>query len=174
MRQTTRRFAPIATLIAVLLLAAGCAGPGEHAGAATDRPAIDPDADRDALIDAHLQLLAGMESANAETFVAVLDDSPDLLIFHPFLRDRFHGIGEVRDNLNVMFSHMPESSWTEVHPAITIDGNVGWLTYNVLVKSAALEQPFIGRGTEIWTRTDDGWRLIHGHWSENAELAGTS
>ena len=34
-------------------------------------------------------------------------------------------------------------------------------------------QLFVGRGTEVWLHYEDGWRLVHGHWSMNGELAGS-
>jgi ketosteroid isomerase-like protein len=68
-----------------------------------------------------------------------------------------------------MFGGYEEMSWTEVHPALQVRGDVAWLTYNVLAESPDLEHPFIGRGTEIWVRHNDEWRLAHGHWSAQPE-----
>ena len=95
------------------------------------------------------------------------------MIFHPFLENRFNGIGEVDQGLSRMFGELGSVSWLEAHGKIVMEGNVGWFTSHVLIKSPALPNPFVGRGTEIWVHGPGGWRLKHAHWSENAELVGS-
>ena len=95
------------------------------------------------------------------------------MIFHPFLEDRFDGIEEAKAGLAKMTERLSDVSWTEVHPVVLLDGDVGWVTSQVLIKAGSMDQPFVGRGTEVWLRYEDGWRLVHGHWSVNGELAGS-
>jgi ketosteroid isomerase-like protein len=69
-----------------------------------------------------------------------------------------------------MFERLGNASWTEVHPALFVEGDVAWLTSHVLVESPEVERKFVGRGTEIWIRRDGQWRLVHGHWSEHPAI----
>lgn len=125
------------------------------------------------LIAAHKSLIQAMEAGDVAALTALLDPSPDLLIFHPFMENRFNGIGEVDQGLSKMFEELGTLNWTEAHGKIDLHGNVGWITSHVLIRSAALPNPFVGRGTEIWVHGPGGWRLNHAHWSENAELVGS-
>lgn len=158
--------------VALCLAAFACAGaePGGE-DAAQVEPTEVPD--EMGLIAAHKALIAAMETGDVAGLTALLDPSSDLMIFHPFLENRFNGIGEVDQGLSRMFGELGSVSWTEAHGKIDMEGNVGWLTSHVLIKSPALPSPFVGRGTEIWVRGPGGWRLKHAHWSENAELVGS-
>lgn len=129
-------------------------------------------ADEGAVIAAHRSLIRAFEEADADSARALLEPKPGLLIFHPFLENRFDGYEEVGEGIERMLARLTPLEWTEVHQSLQINGDVAWLTFQVLVKSPALESPFVGRGTEIWVRSYDEWRLIHGHWSEHARLAG--
>jgi ketosteroid isomerase-like protein len=131
-------------------------------------------ADEGAVISAHRALIRALEEANADSVRALLEPKQSLLIFHPFLENRFDGYEEVGEGIGRMLARHTPLEWTEVHQSLQIEGDVAWLTSHVVVKSPALESPFVGRGPEIWVRTYDEWRLIHGHWSEHARLAGAT
>jgi len=143
---------------------------GEPAGEEAAPAGEAAKADEMGLIAAHKSLIDAMEAGDVAALTALLDPSPDLLIFHPFLENRFNGIGEVDQGLSRMFEELGTLSWTEAHGKIDLEGNVGWVTSHILIKSASLPSPFVGRGTEIWVYGPGGWRLNHAHWSENAEL----
>ena len=160
--------------LTALLAFGGCAAPSttdEATPAATDEPVAI--ADESALIAAHKELIQAFENGEAETIGRLLDPTRKLLIFHPFLENRFDGIEDATAGLSRMTARMTNVDWTEVHPAVLLDGDVGWITSQVLIKADSMEQPFVGRGTEIWLHYEDGWRLVHGHWSVNGELAGS-
>jgi len=156
--------------LCVAVMACTPAGPP---GEETDRAAEPAGPDDIGLIAAHKALIGAMEAGDVAAFTALLDPSPDLLIFHPFLENRFNGIGEVDQGLSRMFEELGALSWTEAHGRIDLEGNVGWITAHVLIKSASFPNAFVGRGTEIWVHGPGGWRLKHAHWSENAELVGS-
>jgi len=161
-------------VVGLCLAAFSCAGPdgsGVQEEAVQVADAEGPD--EMGLIAAHKAFIAAMESGDVAGLTALLDPSPSLIIFHPFLENRFNGIGEVDQGLSRMFVELGSVSWTEAHGKIDMEGNVGWLTAHVLIKSPALPTPFVGRGTEIWVHGPGGWRLKHAHWSENAELVGS-
>jgi len=127
--------------------------------------------DEGAVISAHRNLLRAFQEGDVETAMGLLEPKESLLIFHPFLENRFDGYEEAREGLTRMMERVKEMEWTEVHQALNLEGNVAWLTSQILVKAPGLEPPFVGRGTEIWVRRHGQWRLSHGHWSEHARLA---
>ena len=156
-------------------LALGAPGCGERADPQAEAPRQAPVAsaeEEQSLIDAHLALIAAFQNLDADAFVALLEPTQPLLIFHPLLENRFDGRDEAREGVARMFSRMDDVSWTDVHPTVMIRGELAWVTSQILVTSSHMSDPFVGRGTEIWIRGDDGWKLIHGHWSEHAKLAG--
>jgi ketosteroid isomerase-like protein len=167
------------SLLAILVLGAflaGCSGgeTGSAGSAAGAEPAAsDVAEDERGVIAAHKALINAMEAGDVAAVTALMDPSSGLVIFHPFVENRFDGIGEVDAGLGTMFGHLGPLSWTEAHAAFDIEGDVAWMTSHVLIKNAEMEGPFVGRGTEIWVRRPGGWRLTHAHWSENAEVAGT-
>ncbi len=152
----------------LLLAAAGCGGAGGDRGgsAPTPAPAATPDtaSDTAAIGEAHAALIAAMDAGDTDGFVALLSTRPELVIFHPMVRDRFTSAEDVRKGLPHMFEALGTTSWTDVHTMVTVDGDVGWLTGDFVLESDRPE-PFLGRTTEIWMRQPDGWRLIHAHWS---------
>jgi ketosteroid isomerase-like protein len=161
-------------VLCIGLVVAACSGGGEGASGTTAAGGSEAAgaADEMGVIAAHKQLIDAMEAGDVAAMTALMDPSTNLLIFHPFIENRFEGIGEVDAGLGKMFGELGPVSWTEAHASIGIEGDVAWLTAHVLIKSPALPSPFVGRGTEIWVHRPGGWRLTHAHWSENAELAG--
>jgi ketosteroid isomerase-like protein len=168
---------PLAIVICVL--AAGCLSCEPPSDPEVDRSAEPSEvsmvarSDEGAVIAAHRALIQAFEEGDAETVMGLVDPRDSLLVFHPFLENRFDGYEEAREGLARMMARVPQLEWTEVHQALALEGNVAWLTSQILVKAPGLEPPFVGRGTEIWVRRHGEWRLAHGHWSEHARLAGS-
>jgi ketosteroid isomerase-like protein len=123
------------------------------------------------VLEAHRALILAYETSDHGAFLDLLLPSEDLLIFHPTLEDRFEGIEEAREEVGRMFGRYDELTWTEAHPELIVRGEVAWVTSHVLVESPDLEHPFVGRASEVWVRHNDEWRLAHGHWSQQPELA---
>lgn len=130
-------------------------------------------ADEGAVIAAHRGLIRAMQDGDVEAACAHLLHNDRLLVFHPFLENRFEGYEETREGLSRMLARVKDIEWTEVHQTVDMEGSVAWLTSQILVKAPGLEPPFVGRGTEIWVREHGKWLLAHGHWSEHARLAGS-
>lgn len=160
--------------------AASCAAPqsppdpavGPGAGASETVDSQGSEGDAQAVMEAHQALVDAYERGDVDAYVNLLSPSPELLIYHPFVEDRFDDIDEIRQKLGRMFGKISERTWTDAHPSVVVNGDVGWVASHVLIKSPDLDSAFVGRGTEIWIRTPAGWRLVHAHWSEHAELAG--
>jgi len=168
----SRRPLGLVIVCGLALLAAAC-GPADRPttrGEAGTEPSPDRQLEEGAVIAAHRSLIRAFEQRDVDAVTALLESRPDLLIFHPFVENRFDGYDEVREGLGRMFQRLSSLEWTEVHQAIQIEGNVAWITSQVLVQSPDLESPFVGRGTEIWVKRRGDWRLNHGHWSEHASL----
>lgn len=162
---------PVMFVAALALGLTACPAPDQGGAASTNKTEPQAASDEAGLIAAHKELIQAYEKADPEQIAALLDPTRRLHIFHPFLENRFDGIEHAKEGLGRMMARLGETSWTEVHPSVMTEGNLGWITSQVLIKSANLDEPFVGRGTEIWIKYDDGWRLIHGHWSINGELA---
>jgi ketosteroid isomerase-like protein len=174
-RETNRQWLPFLLAAAVCAVLIGCATGGSEEGAAASagEGAALGESDEMGLISAHKALIKAMEASDVAAVTALVDPSADLIVFHPFLENRFDGIGEVDEGLGRMFEQLGGLTWTESHAAIGLEGNAGWVTSHVMIKSGAFERSFVGRGTEIWVNGPGGWRLKHAHWSQNASLSGT-
>lgn len=156
----------LVAIVGACLLVGSCA-PGPGTGGDGASPS-NLEADRQAVIEAHLALVHAYEYGDAERFINGLDSSPELLIFHPRLHNRFGGIEQVRLDITRMFGRIGKARWTDVHQAVVVEGDTAWLTAQVVVESPNIDT-FVGRATEIYRRRADGWRLAHAHWSANPE-----
>jgi len=165
---------PIVVVCALAMTCLSCQAPSEPEVSRSAEPSevsMVARSDEGAVIAAHRSLIRAFQDGDVETVVGLLEPKEGLLIFHPFLENRFDGYEETREGLERMMERVTELEWTEVHQAVRMEGNVAWLTSQILVKTPALEPPFVGRGTEVWVRRHGQWRLAHGHWSEHARLA---
>jgi ketosteroid isomerase-like protein len=163
-----RRAVLLATILTLALLPAGCAGGGPTAPEVAEVPPGAPDLEEaiEAVLAAHQGLRRAFENSDAAAFLAYLDDSPEALIFHPLIENRFDGATKVKDGLAIMFRREGARSWSEFHPLVTVEGNVAWLTSHFLVETPVQRTAILGRGTEIWRRGPAGWKLVHAHWSQ--------
>ena len=159
----TSRFVALVGLLALLTTA--CSSPAPPAG--TDTAQSDPVADRASVVKAHEAVLAAMESSDGAALEALLDDGPDLLVFHPAIETRFDGRTEISEGLSRMLGRGGSIDIVEVHLQVQVVGDVAWLTSHLLLELPGTDDAFTGRGTEVWRRRDDGWRLVHAHWSNH-------
>jgi hypothetical protein len=68
-----------------------------------------------------------------------------------------------------MFRGLGPAEWTVVHARATARPAAVWVTYLFAVEAERLAEPILGRGTEIWVRRGDDWKLTHGHWSREPQ-----
>lgn len=54
-----------------------------------------------------------------------------------------------------------------VDPIVEVSGDIAWVSSWFRAKADVQGKPLpeLSRATEIWKRTDDGWKMVHGHWS---------
>lgn len=152
-------------------LLVGLVACGSKTAPVPSRSNVAPDVQQ-ALLNAHAALIEAFQSASPERFIALLDDSPDLLIFHPLMSQRLDSINVIRAELPRMFARLGPATWTDVHPMVLQVGDVAWIADYILLDAPGLKSPFRGRGTEIWVQRTGSWRLIHAHWSEEPSGAG--
>jgi len=160
---TTLRMLATLTLIVLATSLFGCQPPAPPAEPGEAVP-LDEDRDRAAVVEAHRALVAAYEAGDVDAFVDLLDTSGELLIYHPAVDSRFDGVEDVRRSMGRMFEKMAGATWTDHHALVTTHGDAAWLTAQVLIELPEAE-PFIGRATEIFVRTPEGWKLAHAHWS---------
>ena len=153
------------TTVGILVMALVLAGCSQ-----TETPKeADSNADVAGLVAAHESFVSAYESGQVDAVVALLDPSSELLIFHPAVESRFDGVEEVRAGLTRMFAAIGRPEWLEVHTQVVVRENVGWLTANIVIEAPDAALTLVGRSTEIWTRSADGWKLSHAHWSANPQ-----
>lgn len=167
---------PIVVICTLVMACLSCQAPGESEANRSGEPSevsMVARSDEGAVIAAHRDLIRAFQEGDADAVLELLVPNERLLIFHPFLENRFGGYDETRAGLTRMFERVKDVEWTEVHQTLDMEGNVAWFTSQILVKASGIEPPFVGRGTEIWIRHHGDWRLSHAHWSEHARLAGS-
>jgi len=120
-------------------------------------------------LDAHSGLQSALEAADVEAVASLLDPSAGLLIFHPRLGSRIDGITQAERGFERMFRALGSAEWTEVHTRVDGQDDVAWFTYHFAIESPSVGEPILGRATEIWMRRPGGWKLTHGHWSEDPD-----
>lgn len=160
-----KKWKPPCVLILLVMTSVGCHPSGSPAERHEPEKIVDATADRQAVVEAHEALVSAYEHGDVEAFVAGLDPSAELLIFHPRIRARFDGVDKVREEIDGMFARLAGAAWSDHHAIVQVKGDVAWVTAQTLIESPKLDPPFTGRGTEIYVRRPEGWKLIHGHWS---------
>lgn len=162
------RLALVVWLGVALLLGSLACSPGGEDGAVPAEP--DPEQVMQDVLAAHEAFVSAYENADVDAMVSLLDAAEPTMVFHPLLENRYDGIEEIRQGLAMMFGTIGDPAWTEAHPKVRVTGDAAWLTYHVIIESQSMENAFVGRGTEIWVRTDDGFRLAHAHWSTHPDV----
>lgn len=119
------------------------------------------------LLKAHDAFVGALRDADVEGAAAFLDPSPELVLFPVDGSARLEGFEQAKQGLKALFRALGPAEWTVVHVSPTVHGGAGWLTYHFAVETGGGAEPLLGRGTEIWVRRADGWKLVHGHWSRD-------
>jgi ketosteroid isomerase-like protein len=138
------------------------AGVGTWGGISACAQSASPE---ESVLRAHRAWVKAYENTDVDAMMSLLDVSPQLVIFHPMVHNRFHGGDEIRAGLTRMFQRLGKATWTEAHLQTNVEGDVAWITSNMALESNDLKVPIVGRATEIWLRTGEEWRLVHAHYS---------
>jgi ketosteroid isomerase-like protein len=129
-----------------------------------------PDIDQDKrgvqqVLEKYLQ---SVKTADAKLGSEVWLQDPDILVVTPF--GRFQGWDSVRDSLYVNFLQkaFTERSLQPSHLTIRVAGDAAWAVFDwTFTAKLANGQPFTSKGWEShgYQRTNQGWRIVHLHYS---------
>lgn len=158
----------VGLFFAIALL--GAFGPaGSRAQEKETRAADDA---RQAVYDAHLELIAAYAQVDIDALAGLMDPSDDLLIYHPRGNLKFSTLPSVRHGLERMLEHVGPSTWSnETDSHVVVSGDVAWHTYMLSMEWSGVIEPIRVRATEVWVHRASGWRLVHAHWSDSAEMS---
>jgi len=88
---------------------------------------------------------------------------PDVVYFDPFQPRRIDGLENLRRYYSEMRGKIQIDSYGIVDPKIQMHGEIAVLTFRFDSRGSEWEMHW--NTTEIYRRTDQGWRIIHSHWS---------
>ena len=97
----------------------------------------------------------------------------DATYFDPFREKRVDGLDELNAQVAAMRgATLPftEPRYDVIGPAVSVDGNVAVLTYNLVnygKPRGKTEETVLARwnATQVYRQIDGAWRIIHTHWS---------
>jgi ketosteroid isomerase-like protein len=89
--------------------------------------------------------------------------APDVVYFDPFLPQRIHGLGALRKYYGELRGKIFIDSYEIADPIVQMHGEVAVFTYGFVSRGGGDEMRW--NATEVYRRGEDGWRIIHTHWS---------
>jgi ketosteroid isomerase-like protein len=89
--------------------------------------------------------------------------APEVVYFDPFLPQRLDGLNTLRKYYAELRGKIHIDSYEIVDPIVQVDGDVAILTFCFVSRGGGDEMRW--NTTEVYRRGDDGWRIIHTHWS---------
>jgi ketosteroid isomerase-like protein len=145
----------------VVLIVASCL-------AACQAPAADLQRDESAVRELLDSYIKSVNTADATLASAIWLQSEDLVVVTPF--GRFQGWDRVRDEIYVKFLQQAFSE-RDLRPSnvsMRVMGDAAWLAYDwTFTGKLANGQPTASTGWEsqVYQKTDQGWRIVHLHYS---------
>jgi ketosteroid isomerase-like protein len=89
--------------------------------------------------------------------------APDVVYFDPFLPQRIDGLDALRQYYSELRGTISVDSYEIVNPEVQVHGDLALLTFRLISCGGGDEIRW--NTTEVYRRGDDGWRIIHSHWS---------
>ena len=105
----------------------------------------------------------------------------DASYFDPFREKRLDGLDELEAlaaGMRGITLPFTEPRYDMIDPVVRVEGNIAVLTFNLVnygkpIGSAAETMLARWNATEIYSKVDGAWRIIHTHWSfTQPQLAG--
>ncbi len=120
-----------------------------------------------------LEELVQVEQACAEAFnrkdiPAILQHFDDAIMgFSSTRHTRFYGKEELQKTFEYYLSEAEQVSYEFSEAEATEMGDVAILTFywKVTLKSGDKTTEIPGRGTHVFRKTEDGWKIVHEHFS---------
>lgn len=94
-------------------------------------------------------------------FLEICD--PDVTYFDPFQQKRFDGIEALKQLYDSLRGQVRIDRYEFVNPKVQAAGEMAVLTFNF--DSWTGSDRYYWHTTEVYRRTNQGWRIIHTHWS---------
>jgi ketosteroid isomerase-like protein len=88
---------------------------------------------------------------------------PAVTYFDPFQERRVDGLEALRRLYDSLRGQVHIDRYEFQLPLVQVYGDVAVLTYDF--ESWRQEEPTRWHSTEVYRRTERGWRIIHSHWS---------
>jgi len=92
----------------------------------------------------------------------------EITYFDPFQEKRLDGPA-VRAFIEPLKGKIMTSHYDMVNPKVQFHGDVALLTFNLFTYTKTADAPETlaasWNSTEVYRRFDDGWKIIHSHWS---------
>jgi ketosteroid isomerase-like protein len=89
--------------------------------------------------------------------------APDVAYFDPFLPGRIDGLSALRKYYAELRGQIFIDSYEIVDPEVKVQGDIAILTYCFVSRGGGDEMRW--NTTEVYRLGDDGWRIVHTHWS---------
>ena len=89
--------------------------------------------------------------------------APDVVYFDPFLPQRIDGLDALRQYYSELRGKIFIDSYEIVASEVQVRGEIALLTYCLVSRGGGDEMRW--NTTEVYRRGDDGWRIVHSHWS---------
>jgi len=97
--------------------------------------------------------------------------APEVVYFDPFLPQRIDGLPALRKYYAGLRGQIHIDSYEIVDPEVQVRGEIAILTFCFVSRGGGDEMRW--NATEVYRRGEDGWRILHTHWSfTQPELAG--
>jgi ketosteroid isomerase-like protein len=96
-----------------------------------------------------------------EGFLEISD--PGVVYFDPFQPRRVDGLPALSQLYSELRGKIGIDSAEIVDPKVQVHGDIAVLTFRFVSRGNESEMRW--NTTEIYRRSEDGWRIIHSHWS---------
>jgi ketosteroid isomerase-like protein len=90
--------------------------------------------------------------------------APDVTYFDPFLPEGIHGLSALRQYYAQLCGKIFVERDKMIDPQVQVSGEVAVLSYRFASRGRGGEE-MRWNATEVYRRGDDGWRILHSHWS---------
>jgi ketosteroid isomerase-like protein len=113
------------------------------------------------ILDMERQALDRWCKGDPDGFLEISDR--DVVYFDPFTERRLDGIEALRKLYDEIRGKVRIESYNIVDPKVSVSGDTALLTFNFV--SRGPDREWRWNTTEVYRRKQEGWRIIHTHWS---------
>jgi ketosteroid isomerase-like protein len=90
--------------------------------------------------------------------------APDVTYFDPFLPEEIHGLSALRQYYAQLRGKIYVECDEMIDPKVQISGDAAVLSYRYASRGRKGDE-MRWNATEVYRRGEDGWRIVHSHWS---------